>query len=106
MDHFDGKISTRTEAFHLFLDGVLAEWKAAVVFSSRERFYFLQPFQIFPWSAIILIRLGITPSLIRLTSDCMFFENVVKKIDANSLKPTKKDKTEKSPKIIRKEQRK
>ena len=80
--------------------------EAAVVFSSRERFYFLQPFQIFPWSAIILIRLGITPSLIRLTSDCMFFENVVKKIDANSLKPTKKDKTEKSPKIIRKEQRK
>lgn len=25
------------------------------------------------------------------------FENVVKKMDANSLKPTKKDKTEKSP---------
>lgn len=60
----------------------------------------------FPWSAIILIRLGIAPGLIRLTSDCMFFENVVNKIDANSLKPTKKDKTEKSPKIIRKEQRK
>ena len=33
-------------------------------------------------------------------------ENVVKKIVANSLKPTKKEKTEKSPKIIRKEQRK
>ena len=77
--------------------------KAAVVFSSRERFYFLQPSQIFPWSAIILIRLGITPSLIRLTSDCMFFENVANEIDANSLKPTKR---KKSPKIIRKEQRK
>ena len=30
----------------------------------------------------------------------MFFENVAGKMDANSLKPKKKDKTEKSPKII------
>ena len=54
----------------------------------------------FPRSAMILIRLGIRPSLIRLTSDCMFFENVAGKMDVNSLKPKKKDKTEKKPKII------